>query len=134
MQITKEQKAGKYQLPPLPVKRNGDFYKITGCKKKIGRLIKNECCNYVNGECLVLEECCPQCCMEILCCKWFCSAVLPLKPQLEILILGKRELKHCVICKGKFVPGSNRQKYCEVCAVKIHRLQKREYKRKAAIK
>lgn len=134
MKITNRQESGRYQLPPLPLKRTGDFYKITGCKKKVKGLIKNECCNYTDGECLLLEESCPQYCLEILCCKWFCCAVLPLKPQLEVELVGKKELKCCAICKRQFIPGSNRQKYCEMCAVKVHRLQKREHKRKMSVK
>ena len=49
---------------------------------KVNRLIRNLCCNYENGNCLLLDDGEPCCCIqEISCygiyCNYFLKAVLP---------------------------------------------------------
>lgn len=82
------------------------------------RRLTRQCCNYDNGECLVLDDGagCP-CVQGIsygLLCKWFRSAVLPLDPVLASSLLGG-PIKRCACCGRAFVPGSNRAKYCPAC-------------------
>ena len=45
-------------------------------------------------------------------------------------LLRQEELKSCVVCGQSFLPGSNRAKYCKLCAKKIHRGQKTASDRK----
>jgi hypothetical protein len=94
----------------------------------------HKCCNYDNGNCILLddgEECvCVQSISYSLLCKWFRRAVLPLDGSLETVLLFREELKRCVVCGQSFLPGSNRAKYCKLCAKKVHRRQKTASDRK----
>lgn len=98
------------------------------------RKLVHECCNYDNGNCIALdngEECvCVQSISYSLLCKWFRCAVLPLDGPLETALLFREELKRCVVCGQSFLPGSNRAKYCKLCAKKVHRRQKTASDRK----
>ena len=54
--------------------------------KRVNRLVKKECCNFDNGNCILLdggESCpCPQLISCSLLCRWFSDAVLPLDREL----------------------------------------------------
>ena len=67
-------------------------------------------------------------------CRWFRVAVLPLDESLEAALLRQKEQKRCTVCGQPFLPGSNRAKYCKICAINIHRRQKTasDRKRRAA--
>ena len=49
--------------------------------RKVNALVRRTCCNYDNGNCILLDdgdECvCPQLISYSLLCKWFRAAVLP---------------------------------------------------------
>ena len=62
----------------------------------------------------------------------FAGAVLPLDEPLETALLFREELKRCVVCGQPFLPGSNRAKYCKLCAAKVHCRQKTASDRKKA--
>ena len=98
------------------------------------RKLVHECCNYDNGNCIALddgEECiCVQSISYSLLCKWFRTAVLPLDKPLETALLFRENLKRCAVCGQPFLPGSNREKYCKLCAAKVHRKQKNASDRK----
>lgn len=98
------------------------------------RLIRRECCNCEDGNCLALDDgdtcACPQMISFSVCYKWFRWAVLPLDRTLEAEIYRDRDLKRCAECGGVFVPKSNRGKYCPDCAARVHRRQKTESERK----
>lgn len=98
------------------------------------RKLVHECCNYDHGNCIALdngEECvCVQSISYSLLCKWFRAAVLPLDKPLETALLFRENMKHCTVCGQPFVPGSNRAKYCRLCAEKVHRAQKNANDRK----
>lgn len=103
--------------------------------KKVNALIKNECCNYDAGNCVVLDDgeyhACPQRMEKKLICKWFKEAVLPLGPVLEAAVLRKEDPStRCEICGTVFIPRSNRAKRCPGCSQKVKRKQQREYARK----
>lgn len=101
------------------------------------RKLVHECCNYDNGNCVLLddgEECvCVQSISYSLLCKWFRCAVLPLDEPLETALLFREELKRCVVCGQPFLPGSNRAKYCKLCAAKVHCRQKTARDRKRRV-
>ena len=74
------------------------------------RRLTHECCNYCDGNCLLLddgEECvCVQSISYSLLCRWFRAAVLPLDAALCAEISKSREeVKHCAVCGAAFVPS-----------------------------
>ena len=92
------------------------------------RKLVHACCNYDNGNCIMLEdgeECvCVQSISYSLLCRWFRIAVLPLDNPLETALLYRESMKRCAVCDQPFLPRSNRAKYCKTCAAKVHRKQK----------
>lgn len=85
--------------------------------RKARKLVR-ECCNYCDGNCLLLddgEECvCVQSISYSLLCRWFRAAVLPLDAALCAEITKDRgEVKRCCECGATFMPKSNRAKYCQ---------------------
>lgn len=99
----------------------------------VRKLIRQRCCNYDNGSCLLLDwpfcNICPQWISHSLNCKWFRQAVLPNAPELEGEILGMGK-KRCTICGNLFVPRSNRAQYCAPCSIQRRRDTKRFWARK----
>ena len=83
--------------------------------RKVNALVRRTCCNYDNGNCILLDdgdECvCPQLISYSLLCKWFKTAVLP-------------------ECGAFFASTSNSVKYCPVCRKRITRRQAAERMRK----
>lgn len=103
------------------------------CRKV--RRLTHECCNYCNGNCLLLddgEECvCVQSISYSLLCRWFQAAVLPLDAALYAEIIKDRdEVKRCCECGATFQPKSNRAKYCAACAKRMRRRKEAERQRK----
>ena len=99
-------------LPPLEHRPDGSPYRITPPqKRRASGLIRRECCNCEDGNCLALDDgdtcACPQMISFSVCCKWFRWAVLPLDRTLEAEIYRDRDLKRCAECGGVFVPKSN---------------------------
>ena len=97
--------------------------------------LTHECCNYCDGNCLLLddgEECvCVQSISYSLLCRWFRAAVLPLDGALYAEIIQSRDsVKRCAVCGAAFTPKSNRAKYCPDCAVRMRRKQEAERQRK----
>ena len=123
------------RLPPIERKQDSSLYRMTPAqRKRANALIRRECCNYADGNCIALDDgdacACPQKISSSVCCKWFRWAVLPLDGTLEAEIFRGKELKRCAVCGGVFVPKSNRAKYCPGCATRVHRRQKTESERK----
>ena len=96
--------------------------------------IINECCNYDNGNCIVLDNGEPCVCVQSisysLLCRWFITAVLPLDGKLEAALLHRADRKRCTECGGYFLPKSNRGKYCPECAGRMKRIRAAQRKRK----
>ena len=79
------------------------------------RRLTHECCNYCDGNCLLLddgEECvCVQSISYSLLCRWFKIAVLPLDAALYAEITKDRdEVKRCCECGATFTPKSKRMR------------------------
>ena len=85
------------------------------------RKLVHECCNYIAGNCIALddgEECiCVQSISYSLLCRWFRAAVLPQDKELETALFHRLNAKKCAVCGALFTPGSNRAKYCPECAM-----------------
>ena len=123
------------RLPPIECKQDGSLYRMTPAQRKqANALIRRECCNYEDGNCMLLDDgdtcACPQTASFSVCCKWFRWSVLPQIGTLEAEIFRDKDLKRCAVCGGVFVPKSNRAKYCPGCAARVHRRQKTESERK----
>ena len=125
----------KEKLQPIERGPDGSLPRMTpGQRKRANTLIRATCCNYDNGNCILLddgEECvCVQSISYSVCCTWFRRAVLPQDKALETEIFHDENAKRCAVCGAEFVPRSNRAKYCEACARQVHRRQKNESNRK----
>ena len=123
------------RLPPIERKQDGSLYRMTPAQRKqANALIRRECCNYEDGNCMLLDDgdahTCPQAISFSVCCKWFRWSVLPQIGTLEAEIFRDKDLKRCAVCGRVFVPKSNRAKYCPDCAARVHRRQKTESERK----
>ena len=95
-------------LPPLEHRPDGSPYRITPPqKRRASGLIRRECCNCEDGNCLALDDgdtcACPQMISFSVCCKWFRWAVLPLDRTLEAEIYRDRDLKRCAECGGSLL-------------------------------
>lgn len=76
------------KLPEIERTPSGGLPRITPTqRKRANALIRKTCCNYENGNCLLLDDgeefVCPQTISYSVCCKWFRWAVLPLNGTLE---------------------------------------------------
>ena len=100
-------------------------------KKSAVALIREECANYFQGQCVPLDTVCPQNHSDSMLCKWFKNAVLPLNKDVHAQIMGADGLKICVVCGRVFRALSNRAKYCSECARKQRRKKDAERKYKA---
>lgn len=94
-------------------------------------LVRTECCNYLDGICVLLEhgygDTCVQCISNHVSCRWFRDAVLPLDEELENELYPKVRGKPCVRCGTMYVPGSNRQRFCKHCAAINRRRMRAEW-------
>ena len=101
---------------------------------RAARRLVHECCNYDNGNCILLDNGEPCVCVQSisysLLCRWFRIAVLPLDGKLEAALLYRAERKRCTECGGDFLPQSNRGKYCPDCAGRMKRAKATQRKRK----
>ena len=101
--------------------------------RRVRRLV-HECCNYIDGNCIALddgEECvCVQSISYSLLCRWFRAAVLPQDKELETALFHRLNAKKCAVCRALFTPGSNRAKYCPECAARMKRVNAAKRKRK----
>lgn len=125
----------KEKLQPIERGPDGSLPRMTAAqRRRANALIRNTCCNYDGNNCLLLDDgdthVCPQMISYSVCCTWFQRAVLPQDKALEAEIFRSASVKRCAECGAAFVPRSNRAKYCEACAAKVHRRQKNASDRK----
>ena len=114
------------QIPVIPIMDYRQY-------RRVRRLV-HSCCNYDSGNCLALddgEECvCVQSISYSLLCRWFRAAVLPQDKELEAALFYRADRKRCCVCGARFLPGSNRAKYCPNCAAAMKRKRAAARKRK----
>ena len=115
-----------------PIERlpDGTLFRLTPGQARSVRGLTKCCCNFSQGDCLLLDSVCPQSVARSLICRWFRHAVLPEQPKLERAILNPGHLHRCEVCGQSFLTRSGRAKYCRDCAAKVHRQQKAESARK----
>ena len=103
--------------------------------KRINTLVRKLCCNYVDGNCLLLddgeEHACVQCISRYgIYCNYFKNAVLPADRELFAEIMQPSRQKRCQICKSYFVPRAKNQRYCPNCAAVQKRKKAAERQRR----
>lgn len=102
-----------------------------GQQHQAKKLIKSLCCNYRDGNCLLLDDGEPCVCVQSiaysLCCNYFRVAVLPTEPVLEAEILTPAKLSACEFCKRLYVKNNYNQKYCKLCTKERHLIQQKRY-------
>ena len=78
------------------------------------RRLVHECCNYDEGNCLLLDDGEPCVCVQSisysLMCRWFRVAVLPLDGELAAALLYRGSRKRCAVCGAAFVPKSTQRR------------------------
>lgn len=121
-------------LRPIERQPGGNLPRLTPRQASRMRKAVRLCCNYMDGNCLLLddgeEQVCPQAISCTLNCRYFRSAVLPGDPKLEKEMFGSRGNRRCAVCGSYFLAGSGRAKYCKNCAAAVHRRQKAACARK----
>lgn len=122
------------KMKPIERRLDGSFFSLTpGQARRVRRLVR-QCCNNMDGNCLLLdngEPCiCPQSISYTVLCRYFRRAVLPLDPSLEAEIFHPKGMHRCAVCGESFIAGSGRSKYCPDCAAEAHRKQKAAYARR----
>ena len=69
--------------------------------RKVNTLVKKECCNCENGNCILLDDgdtcVCPQLISYSLLCKWFRIAVLPLDKLLFAELYHTDDMRKCIV-------------------------------------
>ena len=102
--------------------------------RKVNALVKKECCNCIDGNCILLDdgdECvCPQLISYSLLCKWFRAAVLPADRLLYAELYQAEDKRRCAVCGASFASTSNNVKYCHACRKRITNRQAAERMRK----
>lgn len=97
--------------------------------RRVNKLIRKECCNCVDDNCVLLDcECVQLISQHHIYCKYILCAVLPLDENLSAELCSKNA-KRCEVCEKYFTPKSNRQKYCASCSEKKRSEYMRNYMR-----
>ncbi|MBQ2664335.1 MAG: cysteine-rich VLP protein [Clostridia bacterium] len=105
---------------------------------RIKSLVIKLCCNYYDGDCLLLDDGeqheCPQCCSSSIVCRWFLNAVLPQDSDLHTRLVMPPKTKVCKRCGRFFVYKSRKAQHCPDCKKKVERIQAAERKRRQRAK
>ena len=124
---TKLHRSRQSTIERLP---DGSLFRLTPGQLRSVRGLTKRCCNFLDGDCLLLGGVCPQHISRSLLCRWFRRAVLPQQPKLEQAILSPKKLRRCEVCGTGILARSGRTKYCPACAKEVHRQQKAKSARK----
>ena len=119
-----------HKLDPIERLPDGTLFRLTPGQLRSVRSLTKRCCNFSDGDCLLLDGVCPQHISRNLICWWFRRAVLPRQPKLEQDILSPKKLRRCEVCGTGILARSGRAKYCPACAKEVHRQQKTKSARK----
>ena len=127
----------KMKLKPIERKSDGSLPRMTPRQRQAAvKLIREICCNYDNGNCILLDngEPCP--CVQSISysvnCKYFRWVLLEDKEghSLKAELFRDETSKRCDICGKSFQSRSNNAKYCADCAAGVQRKQKAAHARK----
>ena len=97
-------------------------------------LIKKQCCNYYQGNCLLLDDgdshTCPQrITPSHIICRYFLDSVLPADKTLQRSLISNTTavMLTCAFCGSKTEKIGRNQKFCPGCARKKQRQRNAEY-------
>lgn len=79
-----------HKLDPIERLPDGTLFRLTPGQLRSVRGLTRRCCNFLDGDCLLLDGACPQFISRSLICRWFRRAVLPQQPKLEQAILSPK--------------------------------------------
>ena len=79
-----------HKLDPIEHLPDGTLFRLTPGQLRSVRGLAKRCCNFLDGDCLLLDGVCPQHISRSLLCRWFRRAVLPQQPKLEQAILSPK--------------------------------------------
>lgn len=79
-----------HKLDPIERLPDGSLFRLTPGQVRSVRGLTKRCCNFLDGDCLLLDGVCPQYISRSLLCRWFRRAVLPQQPKLEQTILSPK--------------------------------------------
>ena len=82
-----------HKLDPIERLPDGTLFRLTPGQLRSVRGLTKRCCNFLDGDCLLLDGVCPQYISRSLLCRWFRRAVLPRQPKLEQAILSPKKLR-----------------------------------------
>lgn len=98
------------------------------------KLIRKNCCNFSQGNCLNLdngESCgCAQMLTRTVVCKWFREAVLPMDEKLHSELVIPKVGKFCKTCGKPLCSRNGNIKYCSKCAYEQKKKRDADRKRK----
>ena len=80
-----------HKLDPIERLPDGTLFRLTPGQLRSVRGLAKRCCNFLDGDCLLLDSVCPQYISRSLLCRWFRRAVLPQQPKLEQAILSPQK-------------------------------------------
>ena len=86
--------------------------------RKVSRLVRRECCNCMDGNCLLLDDGETHTCVQLIS-----------KYHNRELICGN-DYKRCQSCGSRFYSKARNKRYCEHCADRIKRQKAAERKRR----
>ena len=66
-----------HKLDPIERLPDGTLFRLTPGQLRSVRGLAKRCCNFLDGDCLLLDGACPQYISRSLICRWFRRAVLP---------------------------------------------------------
>ena len=84
-----------HKLDPIERLPDGSLFRLTPGQLRSVRGLTKRCCNFLDGDCLLLDGVCPQFISRSLICRWFRRAALPQQPKLEQAILSPKKLRRC---------------------------------------
>lgn len=124
-------------LAPIERRPDGSLPRMTPSqRKRANALIRKICCNYDDGNCLLLDDgdsCdCVQSISYSVNCKFFRRVLLEDKEGLSLKaeIFRDDTTKRCAVCGKAFQSKSSSAKYCANCAVTVQKRQKAVHARK----
>ena len=82
-----------HKLDPIERLPDGSLFRLTPGQLRSVRGLTKRCCNFLDGDCLLLDGVCPQFISRSLICRWFRRAALPQQPKLEQAILSPKKLR-----------------------------------------
>lgn len=95
--------------------------------KIIRKLVKEECANYIQGECIILNGKCPQLSDKCNLCSYFKKSVLPLDEYLYSEVTREGFNKRCENCNVLFTSNAKNTRFCSKCAKEQTKKNKRKY-------